>query len=405
MDKKLPLAGVKVVELTRVIVGPCAGRFLGTYGATVVHIESQRRLDFLRTIFPYKDNISGINRAAYFNVYNADKYGIALDLTTPEGLEIMKKLIIWADIYIESNVPGMIDKYKLDYDNVRKLKPDIIMLSTNQMGREGPSARYKGFGVQTAAMAGFHEITGYPDSGPMGPFGAYTDMVSHQWLIAALVAALDYRRRTGKGQYIDHSQLEAGIHFLAPAILNYTVNKQPMSRVGNREELAAPHGCYRCRGEDRWCTIAVYSDDEWDAFCQALGEPSWTKGEKFATLSGRKENEDDLDGLVGEWTQKYTPEEVMSRLQAVNVAAGIVATGEDLNNDPQLADREHYTMLRHSEIGEVPFSNPPFKLSKTPGEVRMPSPCFGEHTEYVCREILGITDKEFIDLLQKGVFE
>lgn len=405
MSTKLPLNGLKVLELTRVIVGPGVARFLGSSGATVVHVESQKRLDFMRTSYPYKDNEPGINRAAYFHRYNSDKYGICLDLSKPEGLELMKRLVAWADVFIESNVPGMIDKFGLDYENVRKLNPSIVMLSTNQMGREGPLARYKGFGVQTAAMAGFHQIIGYGDGSPIGPFGAYTDMVSVQWLLAALLATLDYRRRTGKGQYIDHSQLEAGVHFLAPAILQYTANGVKIPQAANREAYAAPHGCYRCKGDDRWCAIAVYTDDEWHAFCRALGSPAWAKEGAFTTLTGRKENEGRLDSLVEGWTLQHTPEEVEELMQKAGIAAGVVASGEDLSNNPQLTARGFYKMLNHTEIGPVPFSNPPFKLSKTSVEVRTAAPCLGEHTEYVCREILGLSDDEFINLLQCGVFE
>ena len=404
MQKKLPLAGLKVLELTRVIVGPGVARFLGSGGATVVHVESRKRLDFMRTSYPYKDNKPGIDRAAYFHRYNSDKYSISLDLSKPEGLELMKRLVIWADVFIESNVPGMIDKFGLDYGNISKTNPGIIMLSTNQMGREGPLARYKGFGVQTAAMAGFHQITGYGDGRPVGPFGAYTDMASVQWLLAALLAALDYRRRTEKGQYIDHSQLESGAHFLTPAILEYTTNGVKMQQLANREAFAAPHGCYRCKGDDCWCAIAVYTDDEWQAFCRALSSPSWTQESDFVTLIGRKENEDRLDALVEEWTLKHTPEEVTEILQKAGITAGVVASGEDLSNNPQLAARGFYKMLNHTEIGPVPFSNPPFKLSETSVEVRTAAPCFGEHTEYICREILGMSDTEFIELLQSGVF-
>ncbi len=288
MAQTLPLEGIKVLELTRVIVGPGVARFLGTGGATVVHVESQKRLDFNRTSFPFKDNISGINRAGYFQRYNPDKLGMGLDLSKPQGLAIMKKLVAWADIFIESNVPGMLTKFNLDYDDVRKLNPGIIMLSSSQMGQQGPLARYKGFGVQTAAMAGFHQITGYGDGNPVGPYGAYTDMVSFHWLLAVLLAALDYRKRTGKGQYIDHSQLEAGIHFLTPAVLEYSANSHRTPQSGNRDVNAAPHGCFRCLGDDRWCAIAVYSDEDWHAFCKALGNPAWSKETKFATLTGRK---------------------------------------------------------------------------------------------------------------------
>ena len=404
MARQLPLQGVKVLELTRVIVGSGVGRFLGTAGAAVVHVESEKRLDFLRTSFPYKDNLPGINRACYFHRYNPDKYGISLDLSKPEGLAIMKKLVAWADVFIESNVPGMIDKFGLDYDNVRKLNAGIVMLSTNQMGREGPLSRYKGFGVQTAAMAGFHQITGYGD-GPMGPFGAYTDMVSIQWLVTAVMAALDHRRRTGRGQYIDHSQLEAGVHFLTTAVLSLTANKELPPQVGNRDPLAAPHACYRCLGDDRWCAVAVYSDEEWRSFCEVLGNPDWTREERFSSLTGRKEHEDELNARVEDWTQNHTAEDVMQRLQSAGVAAGVVSTGEDLNRNPQLAARGHYRVLNHTEIGPAPFANPPYRFARTPGDVRMPAPCFGEHTEFVCREILKLTDEEFVSLLQKGVFE
>jgi len=405
MAQTLPLDGVKVLELTRVIVGPGVARFLGTGGATVVHVESQKRLDFNRTSFPFKDNISGINRAGYFQRYNPDKLGMGLDLSKPQGLAIMKKLVAWADIFIESNVPGMLTKFNLDYDDARKLNPGIIMLSSSQMGQQGPLARYKGFGVQTAAMAGFHQITGYGDGNPIGPYGAYTDMVSFHWLLAVLLAALDYRRRTGKGQFIDHSQLEAGIHFLTPAVLDYSANGHRTPQSGNRDVNAAPHGCFRCLGDDRWCAIAVYSDKDWRAFCKALGNPAWSIETRFATLTGRKKYERELNILVEEWTRQHTGEEITMILQSAGVAAGVVSNGEDLNNNPQLIARNHYKMLNHTEIGPVPFSNPPFKFSDTPVEVRSAAPCFGEHTEYVCREILKLSDEEFISLLQEGVFE
>jgi len=405
MAQTLPLEGIKVLELTRVIVGPGVARFLGTGGATVVHVESQKRLDFNRTSFPFKDNISGINRAGYFQRYNPDKLGMGLDLSKPQGLAIMKKLVAWADIFIESNVPGMLTKFNLDYDDVRKLNPGIIMLSSSQMGQQGPLARYKGFGVQTAAMAGFHQITGYGDGNPVGPYGAYTDMVSFHWLLAVLLAAMDYRKRTGKGQYIDHSQLEAGIHFLTPAVLEYSANGHRTPQSGNRDVNAAPHGCFRCLGDDRWCAIAVYSDEGWRAFCEALGNPAWSKETKFATFTGRKEYESELNTLVEEWTRQHTGEEIIIILQSASVAAGVVSTGEDLNNNPQLAARGHYKMLNHTEIGPVPFSNPPFQFSDTPVDVRTAAPCFGEHTEYICREILKLSDEEFINLLQEGVFE
>ncbi|MDY7031894.1 MAG: CoA transferase [Thermodesulfobacteriota bacterium] len=405
MSENFPLQEVKIVELTRVIVGPCVGRILGDCGATVIHVETSKKPDILRVAFPYKDGKAGINRAGYFNKYNADKYGMTLNLGNPKGIDVMHRLIEWADVFIESNAPGVVAKHGLDYGGVKDINPDIIMLSTCQMGQEGPLAKFKGYGVQAAAMAGFHEVTGYPDSGPVGPFGSYTDMVSPQWLIAVVVAALIYRRRTGKGQYIDHSQLETGIHFLAPSVLDYTVNGRCTERIGNRENSAAPHGAYQCKGNDCWCTISVFSNDEWLAFCGVLGNPSWTEDTRFTTFQERKRHEDELDRLVENWTRERTAEEVMSLMQRAGVSAGVVATGEDLHNDPQLQHQGHFKMISHTEIGEVPFDNPPFKLSKTPCEVKMSAPCLGEHNEHICHHILDMSDEEFIELIESGALE
>jgi len=405
ISKKKPLEGIKVVELARVAVGPCTGRILGNWGATVIHVETSRRPDICRTIYPFKDNISGINRGGYFARYNADKYGMALDLGKPKGLQLMKRLIKWSDVFIESNAPGVVTKYGLDYEGVVKIKADIIMLSTCQMGQEGPLAEFKAYGVQSAAMAGFDEVTGYPDGDPVGPFGSYTDVVSPQFLIVAVLAALDYRRRTGKGQYLDHSQLEAGIHFLPTMILEYSTREKIMTRQGNREIYASPHGCYRCRGDDRWCVIAVFSDKEWLSFCTVIGNPGWTREARFATILDRKANEDSLDKLVENWTINFDPWEVMDMMQKAGVPSGVVATGEDLHRDPQLKCRGHFTTVNHTEMGPIPCDNAPFKLSKTPCEIRKAAPCLGEDNEFICKNILGLPDEEFVQLIQEGVLE
>lgn len=248
-------------------------------------------------------------------------------------------------------------------------------------------------------------MSGYSDSGPVGPFGSYTDVVFPQWLIAVIVAALIYRQRSGKGQYIDHSQLETGIHFLGSLILDYTSNGRLAHRISNREESAAPHGAYRCKGKDRWCTVAVCNDEQWDAFCKVIGNPPWTKDKRFSSLLQRKRNEDELDKLVESWTIKHTPEEVMFLIQQAKVASGIIATSEDLHNNHQFQYQRHFKLLNHTEIGEVPFDNLPFQFSKTPCEVRMASPCLGEQNEYICHHILGMSDEEFVELIQSGALE
>ena len=404
-ENKRPLEGLKVVELTRAIVGPVTGRVLADCGAEVIHVESKRAIEPLRMMHPYKDDIPHVERSGYYSKYNVDKYGVTLNLTNPDGLALMRRLIARADVFVESNVPEVKVKYGLDYENVKNLRPDIIMLSSCQMGQRGPYAKFRAFGTQSAALAGFYGITGHPDQLPVGPVGSYTDLVSHQFLVATILAAVDYRRRTGKGQYLDHSQVEAGIQFLIPMVLDYTFNGRLAKLQGNRDNAACPHGCYPCKGDDLWCTIAVYTDDQWRSFCRVIGDPAWTGEDRFATFSNRKRHEDDIDRLVGEWTIGRSPGEVMDLMQTAGVPAGIVARGEDLVADPQLKWRGHFKELEHPEMGRVPYDELPFRFSDASCSVHKAAPCLGEDNDYVAREILGLSDDEYDELKQKGALD
>ena len=237
------------------------------------------------------------------------------------------------------------------------------------------------------------------------PFSDYTDYIGTRYLAIAVIAALEYRRRTGKGQYIDNSQVEGSIDFLAQGVLDYSANQRLPQRLENRDPYSAPHGAYRCQGQDRWCVIAVATDEEWARFCSVIGHPSWTADPKFKTLPERKKNEDELDRRVQSWTEKHPPERVVEMLQGGGVAAALVANSKDLAQDSQLAHRKHYVDLEHSEIGPHGYENFAFKLSKTPGAPRTAAPCLGEHSAYVCTEILGLSDEEFVQLLTEGVLE
>ncbi len=399
------LKGIKVADFSWVGVGPWTAKYLAEHGAEVVHIESSTRPDLLRTTPPYKDNIPGINRSAYFAIFNNDKYSISLNLNRPRGVEVAKKLVAWADIVIESFSPGRMKRWGLGYEELQKVNPDLIMLSTTQQGQTGPHAGHPGFGTQLVSMAGFTHLTGWIDREPSNPYGAYTDTITPRFAVAALMAALVRRRRTGKGQYLDLSQYETGIHFLAPLILDYIVNGRIAERKGNRSPAAAPHGAYPCQGEDRWCVIAVSSDEEWRNFCRAIAAPPWTQDPRFATLWGRKENEDELDKLVADWTCQFTPEEVIAILQAVGVTAGVVESCRDVHFDAQLKHRQTFPELNHPEIGRHTYNAPAFRLSETPCQLKRPAPCLGQHTEYVCTQILGMSDEEFVQLLSEGVLE
>ena len=404
MDKGA-LNGIKVLDFTWLFVGPMTTKFLGDLGATVVKIETQKRPDEARVMVPYKDGTSGLNRSLLFANYNSSKYDMLLNLNHPKGPEIFKRLVTWADIVIEAHRAGTMKRWGLQYEELKGVKPDIIMVSHTMQGQTGSMALQPVHGILFQAQLGFPHLTGWQDREPIVPPTPYSDYIAPFFVFAAIMAALDYRQRTGKGQYIDISQSEASLHFLAPVLLDYMVNGREQSRMGNRDPVVCPHGVYRCKGEDRWCAITVCTNKEWESFCRVLGNPRWTKDKRFSTILERKKFEDELDKLIERWTLNFTAEGVMEMMQGEGVAAGVVENGEDLvDKDPQLRYRHHFRELEHSEIGTYKCEAPSFKLSKSPIKIQMPAPCLGEHTEYVCKKILGMTDEEFIKLLNEGVF-
>lgn len=403
---KQALEGLKVVEFCWAAAGPLVGRYLAQHGATVVRVESTKRLDIVRLTSPFTDNKPGVDRSGVFDQWNDSKFGMALDLNHPKGIDVAKRLVAWADMAGESFTPGVMNSLGLDYEVLKKVKPDIIMYSSSNLGQTGPEAKQPGFGLQLVAYSGFTHLTGWPDRMPSQPYGAYTDFIAPRFMVVALMAAVEYRNRTGKGQYIDVSQMETSLHFLAPEIMDYTVNNRVATRNGNKSPHAAPHNAYKCKGDDRWCAIAVFTDDEWDSLCKVMGNPEWTADPRFASLTDRKENEAELDERLSEWTKSFTPEHIMEKLQERGVPAGVLKTGADIQDDRQLNYRQHYIQLEHPEMGKRYYEAATgFILSETPADICRPSPLLGQHTGYVCREILGMSDEEFDDLSSQGVFE
>jgi len=407
MAKKRIFEGLRIADFTWLGVGPIAMKFMANMGATVIHIESYTRPDICRVSPPYKDWKPGINRSAFFAVYNDSKYGITLNLRMPQGQEVAKRIINkWADVVADAHLPGIMEKFGLDKETLRKDKPELIHIATALQGKTGPYSTMPGHGMVGVSLCGFTNITGWPDREPTVPFGALTDFLTFPHMVTALIAALMYRRKTGKGQYIELSQLECSAQFLAPPIMDYMINGRILGRMGNRSVYAAPHGVYHCQGEgEKWCAIAVCTDEEWRNFCDVIGNPEWTKDSRFATFMGRKENEGELDKLAEEWTVNYTPQEVMRRMQEAGVPAGVVESGEDLVADPQLNHRGTHIILEHPEIGPHTYHPPPYRFSKTPHKLTMPAPCLGQHNEYVLKEILGMSDDEVADLLIAGALE
>ena len=398
--------GVKILNFGWIVATPWSCKYLADHGAEVIEVESKFHPDMLRTTAPYKDGKPGLDNAAYFANYHNNEYGLNIDLRHPKGMEIIRKLIVsWADVVIENFSPGVMKNWGLDYEELKKIKNNIIMYSSSQMGQTGPQAHQSGTGIQMTALSGFSYVTGWPDRTPSLPYGAYTDCPAARFGAVALIAALDYRNRTGEGQYIDISQYETSVQLLTPAILDFVINGRVACREGNHSSRAAPHNVYPCKGEDRWCAIAVYTEKEWQHLCGAIGDPSWAKDPKFTTLLSRKHNENELDMLIAEWTIKLPAKEIMARLQSVGVPAGVVQDCRDLSLDPQLKTRQYFWEVDHPIMGKNKFESEAFELPDSPRRMRMPAPLIGQHNEYVCTKILGMSDEEFVKLLNQGVFE
>ena len=404
MDKKV-FNGIIVVDFGWAIAGPLTLKYLADYGAVVICVESFQRPDLLRTATPYKDEVAEVDRAGYFAYFAANKYSISLNLNKPNGLKIAKKLVSRADVVADSHRPGVMERWKLGYDDLIKIKPDIIMIRNSNQGLTGPAATHPGLGNHINGLAGIVNLIGWPEQEPISLMVAYTDYFVPHFAVTALIGALDYRRKTGKGQLIDVSQFEVGLQLLTPSLVNYSVNKKEEKAKGNANDYAVPHGVYRCKGDDRWCAISVITDAEWQAFRNAIGEPDWLRKPEFRTATDRKKNEEQLNLIIEQWTSQHEAEEVMRILQEVGVAAGVVQNAEDLYKDVQLKERECFWVENHKELGRFSHLGQPSRLSKTPARLYKVAPCLGEHTEYICRDLLGMSEEEYDGYLVEGIFE
>jgi benzylsuccinate CoA-transferase BbsF subunit len=399
-----PFEGVNILDFTWTATGPTSVNPLAFYGATIIKVESWDRFDTIRNMGPFKDGIPEPERSYAFAYLQAGKrYNITLNMATSKGMEIVKKLVAWADIVADSYATGTMEKWGLDYENLKQIKHDIIMMRTCMHGHTGPLSRQHGQGFILTALSGVDSLISWPDRAPSGAYGPFTDYIVPQLNTICLISALDYRRRTGKGQYIDQSQHEATLGLIAPLILDYVVNRRDITGFGNRLPCAAPHGIYRCRGDDRWCAIAVFTDEEWASFCGVIGQPSLARDPRFNTLKERKENEDALDSLVEAWTSRRSPEEVMQLMQASEVAAGVVADARDMAEDPHLKHYHFFEEREHPVQGKIPFGHGPgFRLSEDSYEIGR-SNLIGEHNDYVYTRLLGFSDEELANLVAEGV--
>ncbi len=414
-SRHMPFHGLKVLDFTWVGVGPITTKHLADFGADVIRIESVSRPDVLRNGAPFKDGKPGINRSQFSANYNSSKRGLGLNLALPEGRDLARRIISeWQpDIIAESFTPRVMPGWGLGYSDARQLAPGVIFFSTCQQGQTGPHSSYAGFGQLAGALAGFYHVTGWHDRDPAGPYGAYSDFVNPPNAVAAIVAALEYRRRTGSGQRIDLSQYECAAHFLAPSIMDYFASGSVLDRRGNEDDLAAPHGVYRCADRERiytgvgpsWIAIAVSDDRQWQALCAHVGRPDLADSPRFSDAESRRRRRAELDALLSSWTRDKDARRLMDELQAAGVPAGMAQSQADLWEDPQIAHRGFFQWLDHAECGPMPYDGITYRLSKTPGAVRMPQALVGQHNSEILSQILGMDDTAVAALLADGVLE
>ncbi len=396
----MPLMGLRVLEFGNGAVAADLCRILADFGAEVIHVESMKRPGGMRGRTPETANTS-----SNYVKSGRNKKSLSVDLKSTRGREVIKQLVCVTDVVVENWSVGVMKSWGLDYPRLKEIRPDIIMASLPALGSDGPHKDYVTWGPNLPPLAGVTYLWNHPNPPePMGTQIFFPDFFSGIQGSCAILSAVNYRALTGRGQYISVAQVDMAAALIGPAHLDYTANGHVQQPIGNRSPHAAPHSCYRCKGEDRWCVIAVLSDEEWRSFCCAIGSLAWTEEERFTTLLGRLRNVEELDCLVEEWTMRHTPWEVMEILQRAGVAAGVVESAEDIAlRDKHIRERGFLVEVDQPQVGKFEYEGVQVKLSDTPGSVYRRAPLLGEHTEYVCRDILGMQDEEIGELVEQGV--
>jgi crotonobetainyl-CoA:carnitine CoA-transferase CaiB-like acyl-CoA transferase len=422
------LAGIRVIDLTWILVGPGATRLLASMGAEVIRIEptDPARVDMARYVPPFISDTPGppddpfgfhyelndrFDRAGYYFNNNPGKRGVRLNMNTPQGRELFARLVAIGDIVTENFSAHTMEKWGFGYEQLRAIKPDIIYVQMSGMGHSGPEHNYVSYGPTAQALSGLSHQSGLPEPYPPAGWGySYMDHTAAYYGAMGALCALHYRNRTGEGQHIDMAQAGVGLLHTGTSILDAVVNRRQTVRTANRSPYrpAAPHGVYPCQGEDRWCAIAVFSEAEWQALCDAMGRPAWTAKPAFATFEGRLLHQESLDAALSDWTRQQPPAAVMQRLQQHGVRAGVVQTAEDkVRHDPQLAARGYFVSLPHSRFGLLPVEGVPLQFSETPahpgGVTQRGAPRWGEDNAYVYGELLGLPESEITDYTAKGI--
>ena len=400
---ELALEGIRVLDFTWIHAGPSATRILADQGAQVIKVESNQALSVVGG--PASTTARGLGQRPN---WNAGKSSISLNMKTDAGKELARRLVAVSDVVAENFSGRVMPSWGMDFESIVKIRPDIIMLSMSGFGRTGPWKDRVSYGQTLQAWSGFTDLTGFPETDPSGPASAYSDAVGGMTGAQAVLLALIQRAQTGRGQWIDVSQMEAMSSLLGPLALELSANDADVQRTGNREHhgSGAPHGAYRCQGEDRWLVITRFTDTEWAAFSGAIESPEWAKDDRFATAKSRLRYADELDRLVESWTVEQDADAAMHLLQSAGIAAGVVQTGKDMaENDPHLRDRGIFQQVPDAGGVLWTIERAPYKLTLTPGEVIRGAPEFGADQDFVFREILGVDDEELAEMAIAGAFD
>ena len=396
-----PLEGYRIIDFGWAAAAPRATCLLADMGAEVIKVETQKRLDPVRfgpdnlTRDPEKDPL--------FHSINRNKLSILLDLTHPQGVELIKKLVKISDVVVENFSPGVMKRFGLDYDELKGIKPEIIMISFPGVGREGPLADVVTYGPSLAGLAGLDSMVGYEDERVLGMQQAYADINAALHGAFAIQIALYHRETYAEGQHIEIPQIEALLSTMPEPVMANSITGSIPGTIGNRSNLMAVHNNYPCKGTDKWVSIALLTEQEWKAFCKAIGSPSWTKTDSYADGYRRWVNRKELDQRISEWTMTKMPSEVMEILQKVGVAATPCEDTEDRFLDPHFQERQILIDVEHPSTGVDWVPNVICRLSETPGAIRRPAPRLGEHNDYVFGELLGLTKEEIERLIENKI--
>lgn len=395
----LPLAGIRVADFFWLIAGSATSRVLADFGAEVLKIESNARMDIIRGGGVQPPEGAKADSNGVFNDCNTSKLSVTLNLGSERGIALAKEIIARSDIVTSNFTGDRMDRWGLGYEALKELKPDIIMIAMPAMGASGPYARYGSYGNGVISFAGMNTNMGFEDRAPIGMGPLYSDFTAPYFAVTAILAALHHRHRTGEGQFIDLSQSESALSLLGTGVLEYTMNGAIAPRIGNHSRDFSPHAAYRCAGDDRWCAIAVESDDEWARLCDAIGRQSLASDARFATAAARKQHEDELDVIIEAWTSERDPWQVTHVLQAAGVAAGVVSELPDMVvRDPHLPRFHFRSVAREGETVDFLTHAQPIRLDGESPPLRR-GPLLGEHNEYVFRDLVGLSEEEYVSAL------